>query len=208
MTIPLPALHILTDDAILARPDFEAITLDLLVVLQHRFALHVRGHRTSATRLFELVNNLAARAAYVRAPLFINDRIDIARAFDGVGVQLGAGSLPLPTARPLLDGRRIGYSAHGAAEAALAEAEGADFILAGTIFRTASHPDVEPGGTALLSAVVDACRTPVLAIGGVTAENVSGVLSTGAYGAAVIRAVWDAPDPVPAAAELVKLLNE
>ncbi|MGQ0563355.1 MAG: thiamine phosphate synthase [Gemmatimonadota bacterium] len=203
----LPKLHVVTSAEILGRPDFLDLALDLLVVLQRRLALHIRGS-LPASRLFQIVDQLAAKADYVGACLIVNDRADIALAFDAVGIHLGARSLPVSRVRALAPSPRlIGYSAHAPAEAAAAERDGADFVFAGTIYPTPGHPDAHAGGPGLLGAIVEACSMPVLAIGGVTAESLPQVLSTGAYGAAVIRAVWAAADPVHAAAEIARLLE-
>ncbi|MGQ0813015.1 MAG: thiamine phosphate synthase [Gemmatimonadota bacterium] len=205
----LPRLHIVTDDRILSQPEFLPVTIDLLVVLQRRFALHIRARHLPANQLFHIVNELAAKAEHVGTALIINDRADIALAFDNVGIHLGTRSLPVRSVRELAPTpRRIGYSAHSAQEAAAAERDGADFILAGTIYQSATHPAAAPGGPALLSGIAEACSVPVIAIGGVTAAKVQEVLSTGAYGVAAIGAVWQAADPVQAAEELVKLLEE
>ena len=204
---PLPALHVVTNDEILLRPDFMTVATELLVVLQWRLALHIRGRTTPTSRLFEIANSLAAKAQFVGTQLIINDRIDIALAFDHAGVHIGARSIPVASAREIVPRpRRIGYSAHAASEAAEAEQDGADLVFAGSIYATGTHPGSTPGGIALLSDVVEACSVPVIAIGGVNVERVQEVLSTGAYGVAVISAVWSAADPVHAAEELVKML--
>jgi thiazole tautomerase (transcriptional regulator TenI) len=117
-------------------------------------------------------------------------------------------SLPVGTVRAMAGPRLgIGYSAHDPNEAGEAERAGADFLFAGSIYPTSSHVETTPGGLGLLAECVDACTKPVLAIGGVNAQRVSDVLSTGAYGIAVISAVWNAADPVHAAQELVTLLE-
>jgi thiamine-phosphate diphosphorylase len=121
-------------------------------------------------------------------------------------VQLGARSLPIRAARAMTD-LTIGYSAHSAAEAAGAERDGADFVFAGSIYATPSHPDITPAGLGLLEATVAACGIPVVAIGGMTHERVAGVLKTGAHGVALISAVWHAADPVQAAGQFAKLLE-
>lgn len=201
-------IHIVTDDDVLRRSDFQNIAVHLLVTLQRSIALHLRSRTATGAELFRLANELAAKCQFVGSDLLVNDRVDVALAFDHVGVELGARGIPIRQVREVLGStRRIGYSAHAAAEAAQAERDGADFILAGTIYQTPSHPAVRPGGIALLGDIVDACSVPVIAIGGVTAARVLEVLSTGAYGVAVIRAVWDAPDPVQAAAEFAKIME-
>ena len=154
-----------------------------------------------------MVSELRPVAAGSGALLLVNDRVDVALTARAHGVQLGRRSLPLPVARQLLGSRTIGYSAHDEQESVAAERDGADFLLVGSIYGTASHPGAVPGGIALLERCAAACSKPVLAIGGVTAERVAELRAAGAHGVAVIRAVWDAPEPVQAAEELAKLLE-
>jgi thiazole tautomerase (transcriptional regulator TenI) len=205
---PLPPLHIVTNAAVLQRTDFIAIATELLVTLQRRFALHIRGNIPVLDR-FNIINSLAAKASYVGATLIVNDRADVAFAFDNVGVQLGARTLPVECVRaiaqrPLV----IGYSAHSAQEALQAERDGANFVFAGSIYETTSHPGQKPGGMQLLNSVVGECSIPVLAIGGITTDRVAEIMRTGAYGIAVISAVWHAADPVQAADKLITLMAE
>jgi thiamine-phosphate diphosphorylase len=82
-------------------------------------------------------------------------------------------------------------------EAGAALEEGADFLVVGSIYATASHPNREPAGPEL---VTRAARLglPVIAIGGVTPERVVELKDAGAYGVAAIRSLWDAPDPAGA----------
>jgi thiamine-phosphate diphosphorylase len=205
----IPRLHLVTDDVVLQQENFIPLATELLLVLQRRAALHIRARRVSGADLFALVSELKLRADTVGALLAVNDRVDVALTASARGVQLGTGSLPVATVRAMGGPRlAIGYSAHSADEAAAAERDGADFVFAGSIYHTASHPLITPAGLTLLDACVARCSVPVLAIGGVTAERVPDVLRTGAYGAAVIRAVWHAHDPVQAADELAKLLEE
>jgi thiamine-phosphate pyrophosphorylase len=205
----IPRLHLVTDDAVLQQDNFIPLATELLLVLQRRAALHIRARHVSAAALFALVSELKPRADTVGALLAVNDRVDVALTASARAVQLGTGSLPVATVRAMGGPRlAIGYSAHAADEAAAAERDGADFVFAGSIYDTASHPLITPAGLTLLVACVGRCSIPVLAIGGVTAERVPDVLRTGAYGAAVIRAVWHARDPVQAADELAKLLEE
>ena len=205
----IPRLHLVTNDEILSRPDFIPVAVDLLLNLQQHIALHIRSRDLPARRTFEIVQQLLAKAEFVRALLVVNDRVDIALTTGVRAVHLGGRSLPVATVRAMAGPRLlIGYSAHNPEEAASAETEGADFVFAGSIYQTASHPESGPGGLGVLGSCVDACSKPVFAIGGVTAERVSEVLSTGAYGVAVISAVWNSPDPVPAAQQMIKMLEE
>ena len=205
----IPRLHLVTNDDLLRQPQFLSTAVDLLLNLKNAISLHIRARSISAAEQLRIVQALLEKAEFVKALLVVNDRVDVALTARARAVQLGARSLPVGTVRAMAGPRLlIGYSAHNAHEAVDSERAGADFVLAGSIYRTATHPAVEPGGTALLSSVVDACSKPVFAIGGVTGEHISEVLSTGAYGVAVISAVWQAPDPVHAAEQLVKLLEE
>lgn len=205
----IPRLHLVTNDEIVNRPAFVSTAVDLLLNLQQHIALHVRAKQLPARQVFDIVEQLLEKAEFVRALLVVNDRVDIALTNRVRAVQLGARSLPVGTVRAMGGTRLlIGYSAHAPEEAAAAEREGADFVFAGSIYPTTSHLDVSAGGARLLSSIADSCSKPVFAIGGVTPERISEVLSTGAYGVAVISAVWHAPDPVHAAHGFVKMLEE
>jgi thiamine-phosphate diphosphorylase len=124
-------------------------------------------------------------------------RADISAAVGGHGVQLGASDLMPADARRVFPAGWIGRSVHTVEDARAAVAEGADFLVVGSIYRTASHPDREPAGPEL---VTRAARlgVPVIAIGGVTSERVSELKEAGAYGVAAIRSLWQAADPAAA----------
>lgn len=202
----VPALHVVTDDAVLARADFPALAAEVLG-LGPDVALHVRGRRAAGGFLHGLAERLGGVAAS-GAFLVVNDRVDVALAAGVRRVHLGEGSLPVGLARALMGpGAEVGVSAHSAEGAARASREGARWIFAGTIYATASHADVEPCGPAGLSAAVEAAAdVPVLAIGGVTPGRVAEVVEMGAHGAAVIGGVWRARDPVAAANEYLETL--
>jgi thiamine-phosphate diphosphorylase len=91
----------------------------------------------------------------------------------------------------------IGKSVHDLAGAQAAHAEGADYLVVGPVYATPTHPDRQPLGLALLSRIA-ALGLPAIAIGGVTPERAREVAAAGAYGAAVIRALWDAAEPAAA----------
>lgn len=199
-----PRLHLVTDDAVLARPAFADTAAAVLVACGTSAALHIRGHATSGAALHRIGETLAGACLRTGSWLLVNDRVDIAMAVRANGVQLGARSLPVHDARMLLGhGARIGYSAHGALEAAQAAVDGADFVLMGTIFGSASHPGTRPAGIDALRMSAARAGVPVLAIGGITPARVAQVADAGAYGVAVLGGVWHAADPVAAAAEYV-----
>jgi thiamine-phosphate diphosphorylase len=138
----------------------------------------------------------------------INERVDIALAVNSAGVQLPAGSLPVETARELLGPDRwIGCSVHHESEAEQAETDGADFVVAGAVFPSASHPLLPAQGIGFLQNLSAHVRLPIVAIGGIDRDRVRVCCQAGAYGVAVIRAVWDAADPVLAARALLEQLD-
>jgi thiamine-phosphate diphosphorylase len=201
----LPRLHVITNDAVLGEPDFADRAQGLLARFGSRIALHLRSRALSGGPLFALAQTLSALEAAV---IVINDRVDVALTTRAAGVQLRRDSLPITAARELLgETRLVGYSAHERLEAAAAQVAGADFIVAGTIFESGSHPDAPARGLDFLSGVAQAVSVPVLAIGGVTAERVRECRAAGAFGVAVIGAVWSAADPLEAANLLLSELE-
>ena len=131
-----------------------------------------------------------------RALLFVNDRVDIALACEADGVQLGESGLPVESARRVSHGQLLlGRSVHSVEGAVSAETLGADMVIVGTIFPTASHPDAPTAGVELLAQVSNGVDIPVLAIGGVTATNVAAVMQAGASGAAVIGEIMSSQTP-------------
>ncbi|MDX2193170.1 MAG: thiamine phosphate synthase, partial [Gemmatimonadales bacterium] len=130
--------------------------------------------------------------------LVVSGRPDVAALAEADGVQLARGDLRPADARALVPGALVGASVHSADEARAAAAEGADYLLAGNIHETASHPGRPAAGLALVEA---AARTglPVIAIGGMTPARAADARQAGAWGVAAIGALWHAPDPHGAA---------
>lgn len=138
-----------------------------------------------------------------RALLLVNERGDVAAALPAAGVQLGEAALPVAAARRLLGADAlIGRSVHSLEGAQAASAAGADFLVAGTMYASRSHPGEPPAGPALISQIAAAVNVPVIGIGGITAANAGQVMQAGAAGVAVITGILAAPDPERAAAQL------
>lgn len=194
----LPPVHIITDDAVLARADIETLASALLRTGGEDVAFHLRGHVTSAARLHALAARLAPVARAARARFFVNDRVDIAMSVGADGVQLGRRSLDVRVVRALWPAACVGASVHSVAEAGEALAQGTDFVVLGTIYASATHPGRTASGAALIGAVRARQGVPVIAIGGITPERVAEVLGEGASGVAVRGAVWNGADPVAA----------
>ena len=134
------------------------------------------------------------------ALLLINERIDVAAAVRSDGVQLGEEALPTKEARKILGPEAlIGRSVHSVQGAKAAEAEGADFLLVGTMYATSSHPGHEPAGPELIKWIAASCSLPLVGIGGINEANLGPVLAAGAQGVAVISSILAAPDPEQAA---------
>src|SRR2546427_11279892 len=100
----------------------------------------------------------------------------------------------------------IGVSVHDLEEAGAAQAAGADYLLVGAVYATATHPDRAPLAPEDLAVIV-ALGLPVIAIGGVTPDRIPGLRAAGAYGAAAIRALWDATDPAGAVRRMLQELR-
>ena len=197
MRPPLPRLHAITDERIARRADLDDIARELAIGGGSDLAFHARGRELTGREHFDLAVRLSDSQT-VR--LFVNDRLDVALAVPTAGVQLGHGSLPVSTARALNPLWWIGKSVHDLAEADAARAEGADYLVVGPVFATATHPGRSPLGLAKLQQIAAAAgEIPVIAIGGITADRVREVRSSGAYGVAAIRAFWDDAEPAAAA---------
>jgi len=120
-------------------------------------------------------------------PVLISSRCDVAVAAGAAGVNLPERDIGIELARGLIRRGLIGRSVHSLETAHRAEIEGADFVIFGPVWRSASHPDLEPAGLEALLSVAHALRIPVLAIGGVSEERVAECHAAGAAGYAAIR---------------------
>lgn len=162
--------------------------------------LQVRNKLVSDRELLAMVTE--ARAA-MPLTVLVNGRPDIALAAGAHGVHLPAAGLPIAAVRRQVSASLlIGRSTHTAEEVRLARDQGADFALFGPVFDTPSKAGILAArGLAALSEAV-ATGLPVLALGGIDAENAQRVVETGAWGLAAIR--WFA-DPAAAGPQLAAL---
>ena len=196
MRPPLPRLHAITDERIARRPDLDLIAAALAKGGGSDLAFHARGRELTGLEHYSLSVQLSILPSF----LFVNGRLDVALAVPTAGVQLGHGSLPVSAARALNPVWWIGRSVHDLGEAEAARTEGADYLVVGPVFATASHPGHAPLGLERLQAIASAVDgLPVIAIGGITADGVREVKKSGAYGVAAIRALWDDAEPAEAA---------
>lgn len=165
--------------------------------------LQLREKTASAGEILALARTLLPLCRARRVPLLINDRVDIALAAGADGVHLGQEDLPLPEARALLGPDRIlGATAHTVEEALRAQAEGADYLGVGAMFPTGTKTDTVPTSADTLKAICAAVSIPVVAIGGVNAQNLPTLAGTGIAGAAVVSAIFSQRDLTDAARTL------
>ncbi|MBP2648677.1 MAG: thiamine-phosphate pyrophosphorylase [Gemmatimonadetes bacterium] len=198
----LPRVHAITDARVLAFPGFlEAARR--LATLGARVAIHLRDRTASGRALADQAVALRDTLAGTGTALILNARPDIAAAVAAQGVQLGEGDLSVADARRVFPRTWVGRSVHGVDEARAAAREGADYLIAGTTYPSASHAGQAPRGTGFISEIV-AVGPPVLAIGGVTPERADEVHATGAHGVAAIRGIWGASDPAQAVARMLE----
>ena len=149
--------------------------------------------------LLELAIDLR-RAISDRALLIINERVDVAMLSNADGVHLGENALNPTHARSLVGSEMlIGRSVHDAEGALEAQRQGADYLIAGSLFPTSSHPDQIPQGLSLIESLTPNLRIPHLGIGGIHARNAAAVINAGASGVAVISSILASSQPREAA---------
>jgi len=210
----LPRLHILASERELA-DDSAVPMVERVLDRAGPVALHLRA-RLSVRRLYEVAIRLRRRAARTGAWVVVNGRPDVALAVSAQAVQLGRGALSVRDVRALVAARgspiRIGVSVHGEEEAERAVREGADYVVLGTIHDTPSHPEIEGSGPEVVRLTVERLASsgsvPLLAIGGFDLGRARAAVVMGAHGVVVGRAIWGAPEPALAAAELRQALQD
>jgi thiamine-phosphate pyrophosphorylase len=172
-------------------------------------AVQVREKDLSAADLAALCRRLRAPTRERGALLIVNDRADVALAVGADAVQRTYASLSVAEIRSVVEKRlSICASVHSREDALAAEAEGADWIVFGPVYDTASKRRYgPPQGLAKLEAVARAARIPVIAIGGITPERVHEVRGCGAHGVAAISAILAADSPADATRRFLDALH-
>lgn len=155
--------------------------------------LHLRERNWTAKQHMMVIESLID-IGVPSEKIIINDRIDIAAKMNVGGVQLANHSLDATFVKQQFPQLKIGCSVHGLEEAKYQEKAGADFLIYGHVFKTASKEGAPPRGIACLRQVVNSVQIPVIAIGGVKPENMNLIFSTGAAGVAVLSGVLLADD--------------
>ena len=142
-------------------------------------------------------------------PFVINDNVDIALEIDADGVHVGQSDMEAGDVRAKLGPDKIiGVSAQTVGQALLAQERGADYLGVGAVFHTDSKADAADISHETLKAITEAVDIPVIAIGGISKENVSELSGTGICGIAVISAIFAEKDIKNATKKLKKLTEE
>lgn len=152
--------------------------------------IQYRDKRGSRRDIYWNALNLRRVTKEHSAVFVVNDHADIAVAVAAEGVHLGQDDLPCGKARELLGGEKlIGISTHTIEQAVSAEASGADYIGFGPIFHTATKDAGSPKGVEILHELRRRITIPIVAIGGITADNLRPVLETGIDAVAVASSI-------------------
>ena len=195
MTISLPRIYPITDTAVSGLSHMEQVQRLIdggatLIQLRDKHAApkdFVREAEAAMT---------VARRNQVR--IIINDRVDVAMAVDAAGVHLGQSDMPVEAARALLGGQRIiGFSTHNIAQVEGAATLSVDYVAFGPIFETHTKREHEPlVGLNRLRVVKELLAEPLVAIGGITEENMRSALAMGADSVAVISDLLKEPSKI------------
>jgi thiamine-phosphate pyrophosphorylase len=212
LDLPLPIIYAITSGTTTARttPEDQQFS-DILRLVEAAVAarvslLQIREKALTARVLYELTTRAVEIAHGSHTRLLVNDRSDIARTAGADGVHLTTHSLPAPVVRQISSPEfLIGVSTHSRQEAQAAQLAGADFVVFGPVFDTESKRVFgEPQGLEKLQELTTELREiPVLAIGGVTLDNVETCFNAGASGVAAIRLLNDAAR-LPSIVEVIR----
>ncbi|WP_138004787.1 thiamine phosphate synthase [Halalkalirubrum salinum] len=169
--------------------------------------VQLREKGVDARSRYELGVELRELTAAHDVPLLVNDRADLAAAIDADGVHLGQSDLPIEAARELLgEDAIVGCSASRVSAARAAVNAGVDYLGVGAVYETTSKDvsgDRNGIGLDRVSVIAEAVDVPIVAIGGITAQNAAAVRTAGADCVAVVSEIAAAEDPEAATRSLV-----
>lgn len=157
--------------------------------------VQLREKNLTTNQYYQLAKQVKEITDAYQVPLIIDDRLDICLAVDAAGLHIGDDELPVSVARQVLGPEKIlGVTAKTIKRALEAETSGADYLGTGAIFPTTTK---ENAPITLISTLKTICQTvdiPVVAIGGLTSENIDQLMGTGIAGVAVVRDLMQAED--------------
>ena len=142
-------------------------------------------------------------------PFIVNDNVEVALKVGADGIHVGQKDMEAGNVRRLLGPDKIlGVSAQTVEQAILAEKNGADYLGVGAVFPTGSKDDADDVSHETLAAICKAVKIPVVAIGGISKNNLLELKGTGICGVSVISAIFAQPDILAATQELKGLCEE
>ena len=157
--------------------------------------IQLREKNLTTNQYYQLAKQVKEITDAYQVPLIIDDRLDVCLAVDAAGLHIGDDELPVSVARKVLGPEKIlGVTAKTVKRALEAETSGADYLGTGAIFPTTTK---ENAPITLISTLKTICQTvaiPVVAIGGLTSENIDQLIGTGIVGVAVVRDLMQAED--------------
>lgn len=200
-------LHVLTDTEL--QSQFSHLELAQLAIDGGTDTIQFRQKSGSTREMIEIARKLKGMCTEAGVTFIVNDRVDVAIASKADGVHLGQDDFPVALARKLMgEDVIIGGSAVSLEDAQRCFTEGADYVGFGPVYPTSSKPDASsPTGIELMKKAIKTVPLPVIAIGGIHAQNVPEVMQAGAYGIAVISAVCCHTDPKKATQMLSQALS-
>ena len=157
--------------------------------------IQLREKNLTTNQYYQLAKQVKEITDAYQVPLIIDDRLDVCLTVDAAGLHIGDDELPVSVARKVLGPEKIlGVTAKTVKRALEAETSGADYLGTGAIFPTTTK---ENAPITLISTLKTICQTvaiPVVAIGGLTSENIDQLSGTGIAGVAVVRDLMQAED--------------
>ena len=157
--------------------------------------VQLREKNLTTNQYYQLAKQVKEITDAYQVPLIIDDRLDVCLAVDAAGLHIGDDELPVSVARQVLGPEKLlGVTAKTVKRALEAEEGGADYLGTGAIFPTTTK---ENAPITLISTLKTICQTvaiPVVAIGGLTSENIDQLAATGIAGVAVVRDLMQAED--------------
>ena len=205
MTLPTP-LYVILDRAAAGGRDLRPL-LDAVLEGGCRL-VQLRDKTMPLNDLYPAARALRRRCREAGCLFIVNDRVDLALALEADGVHVGQDDLPAREARRLLrPGMILGVSTHDESQARRARDDGADYVAVGSMFPTGSKSGFRLVGPDLVRRVRPEIQVPLVAIGGITLDNVAEVIRAGADAVAVISAVCAAADPAAASRRFLETIR-
>ena len=157
--------------------------------------VQLREKNLTTNQYYQLAKKVKEITDAYQVPLIIDDRLDVCLAVDAAGLHIGDDELPVPVARQVLGLDKIlGVTAKTVKRALEAEEGGADYLGTGAIFPTTTKENAPITLISTLKTICQRVAIPVVAIGGLTSENIDQLAATGIAGVAVVRDLMQAED--------------